>query len=217
MKKLAKIQDSDNGLRINLEGGATFVKIFNNKGKLIRHSRFSNKQQVIFYEAPAEYFVESDGKIGEIESENFGDRDPGQLAIKVQDSDDNGVKSFSIFGKTVSPSRVEALVRKQVITDVQVKESIVNHFDEVGRKLKAEILTEEITKDLAIGAISSADKTKLKKEVEKVNTERERVKKIATDSNNITDLIKIKTKFDFGKITGSNVLKKASGNKKKSK
>jgi len=195
MKKLAKIQDNDNGLTIMLDGTATFVKIFNRTGKMIRHSRIQGKDQLTFLGSSAEYYIESDGSIEEITSENFQDITPPKLSLGVLSADDDGVKAFSVMGIPASPDRVKALVRKKLFTDDDVKNSITTYYDRVERRLTADIIPDDITKKLALGTITATEKTKLKKAVADITKEKERVKKLVGATKNLEDLLKVKSKF----------------------
>lgn len=197
MKKLAKIQDNDNGLTVMLSGTATFVKFFNRSGKLIRHARIQGKDRLTFRGQPAEYFVESDGSIQDIISESLDIIPPPKLGLAVLNADDNGVKAFSVMGIPASPDRVKVLVRTKLFSDEDVKNSISEYYDRVEKELTATIIPDDITKKLALGTISAAEKTKLKKAVEDVTKEKERVKKLIGSAKDLEELFKTKSKFEI--------------------
>lgn len=68
MEKRGKIKEGHNTLIITLSGDQSFVKIFDDKDELVRHSQTRGASEIEHIADPGEYRVETDGTVEKISS-----------------------------------------------------------------------------------------------------------------------------------------------------
>ena len=68
MEKRGGIKEGHNALIITLSEDQSFVKIFDNKDKLVRHSQTRGASEIQHIAHPGEYRVETDGIIKKLSS-----------------------------------------------------------------------------------------------------------------------------------------------------
>lgn len=76
MKKMGKIKEGHNTLIITLSGDQSFVMVFNDKDKLVRHSQTKGAFEIQHIANPGEYRVETDGTIKKTSSKLIEIEDP---------------------------------------------------------------------------------------------------------------------------------------------
>lgn len=71
MEKMGKIKEGHNTLIITLSGDQSFVKIFDDKDELVRHSQTRETAEMQHISNPGVYRLETDGTIKKISSKLF--------------------------------------------------------------------------------------------------------------------------------------------------
>ncbi len=81
----AKIKEGHNCLIISLPGDQSFVKIFDVRDKLIRHSRTPGASKIRQRVDPGEYKVETDGTINQLRSAHIDLKENPLLSLLGED------------------------------------------------------------------------------------------------------------------------------------
>lgn len=215
MKKIIEISGENNALILEHEvsSPSTFIKVYNSRKRLIRHSRSSGR--FFQFTAPqGKYIIETDGKIKSIKEDK---KDLTQNLKKLYryleiDLPNNMLTLNGIpFYQT---DDLGSFINRMVKDKKELQGYLETHYEKIAQKERKKLLSDEKVIEVLAGGGTAAEKTKIKKGLLDFNKERKRINATILKAKNANEMLNIVPKFPKSILTEIKVTNKKIAVKK---
>ncbi|EZH71835.1 hypothetical protein ATO12_05505 [Aquimarina atlantica] len=206
MKKIIEISGDNNTVTLEQEGNiqATYIKVYNLKKRLIRHSR-SSGNRFQFTASPGKYILETDGKLKLVEESKKDLSQPLKEIYKHLEIDEpnNMLRLKGIpFYQT---DDVKTFIGRMVKDKKELQGYLEAHQERDIEKARKKIFSDSRVLEVMAGGGTAEEKTTVKKELESFNKEKLRISNELKKAKTTTEMLNITPKFTklaFNKTEG---------------
>ncbi|WP_271782133.1 hypothetical protein [Aquimarina algiphila] len=196
MKKIIEISGDNNTVTLEQEGNiqATYIKVYNLKKRLVRHSR-SSGNRFQFTASPGKYIVETDGKLKIVEESKKDLSEPLKKMYKYLDIDlsNNMLKIKGIpFYQT---NDIKTFIGRMVKDKNELQGYLEAHQERGIEKARKKIFSDSRVLEVMAGGGTAEEKANVKKELENFKKERLRITDELKKAKTTTEMLNITPKF----------------------
>lgn len=189
MRKEFEIRNGDNSFLITLKKAATFVKIKNKEEQILQYFRSHEIKDFLFFGNPGAYFIETDGKILNIEStiEKFSTLN--QIVVSS-----NGVIISSINGKKIFKTYSEA-IQMEIISIEELKRKLIEFYSFRSIEKRRQFIPDYKLMNCSLGVYEEEHINFIKSTIQAFRREFSRLKSAIASSQDPKDIEIIKDRF----------------------